>query len=145
MHQIKYAKWPHRQQKDVNHFYKSHQQNVSCHHGDIIYTAETIDKFPESSSIIGVVFIRHLTHVHTELHLMRSLYIDTAYRNKGIAQQLIKQLLAENPLPVTTICAPNLTPFYLKLGFNQCRSNSILSNKYVQGFRQKGMDVLSYK
>ena len=87
MTKLQIERWQLPQQKQVNHFYKTHNQNVSCHKRDIIFTVQDPKAQQSKSQIIAAVFIRHLTTEQDELNLLRSLFVAPEYRNNKVASQ----------------------------------------------------------
>lgn len=48
---------------------------------------------------------------------LASIAVRPAYQNRGIAKQIIQQLLEENPPPLYLTCRSSLGAFYQKFGF----------------------------
>jgi GNAT superfamily N-acetyltransferase len=141
MTKLQIERWQLPQQKQVNHFYKTHNQNVSCHKRDIIFTVQDPKAQQSKSQIIAAVFIRHLTTEQDELNLLRSLFVAPEYRNNKVASQLLNYVMQNTTSRLTTICEPNLVPLYLSAGFNICEHPN--QSKYLAKFIQQGKVVLT--
>lgn len=141
MTQLQIEHWQQPKQKQVNHFYKTHNQNVSCHKLDNIFTVQDNKKTSELSPIVAAVFIRNLTTDKGELHLLRSLFVAPQYRNNKLASQLLRYVLQNTTTNLTTICEPALLPLYLSVGFNICEAPE--QSQYLTKFIQQGKVVLT--
>lgn len=143
MTKLHIERWHQPQQKQVNHFYKTHNQNVSCHKQDIIFTVQELHTQELEPQIIAVVFIRKLITEQGELHLLRSLFVTPEHRKNKVASQLLNYVLLNNETDLTTVCAPFLVPMYLSIGFTN--SEDFPKSKYLVKFTQQGKVVLTRK
>lgn len=119
--------------KRVNHFYKYHKQNVSCHLQDQIAITEN-----EMGMILGTAFIR----CYAEYNLMRSLLVAPNCRRQGIATELVTALLTSVDTDVYLTCRSEFIEFYRKFNFvvrqnnNECLPNIILKE------HKKGLTIM---
>ena len=143
MTKLHIERWQQPQQKQVNHFYKTHNQNVSCHRQDIMFTVQEPHTQEVQSQIIAAVFIRKLMTEKGELYLLRSLFVAPEHRKKKVASQLLNYVLLNNENDLTTICDPLLVPMYLSIGFTSCEN--FPKSKYLVKFTQQGKVVLTRK
>lgn len=153
MSQLQFERWQQPQQKPINHFYKLHKQNVSCHKLDVIYLARDITKTVNEAPIVAVVFIRDISTQTENLHILRSLFVEPFYRNQGIATRLLKYLLQEHTLqaqsfqksltPLTVICEPELTNLYTNVGFKINASALLFNSPYLAKFAEQKKVILS--
>jgi GNAT superfamily N-acetyltransferase len=142
MAQLQIEQWRQPQQKLINQFYKSHQQNVSCHRADDIYFMR--DTESENDTIVAVTFIRKLTTSSEHLHLLRSLFVSPTFRNKGLAKQLIQYILQDQHVPLTVICEPKLTALYLSVGFTLSDASDCSDSDYLTKFIKQNYHILKY-
>lgn len=143
MSQFLFERWQQPQQKQINHFYKNHNQNVSCHKSDLIYLARDITKTIDDAPIIAVTFIRDISTKTESLHLLRSLFVAPPYRNQGVAKRLLAHLLQEQLPSLTVICQPSLTKLYTSAGFHINKPSLPVSSPYLAKFTQQQKVILT--
>lgn len=143
MTKLQIERWQQPQQKKVNHFYKTHNQNVSCHKQDIIFTVQEQYTQESKSQIIAAVFIRKLMAEQNEIYLLRSLFVAPEYRKNKVASQLLNYVLLNTKADLTTVCDPALVSMYLSIGFSICEDKDLSQSKYLAKFIQQGKVVLT--
>jgi GNAT superfamily N-acetyltransferase len=158
MNQFLFEHWQHPQQRQINHFYKSHNQNVSCHNLDLIYLARNTSKNVDEAPIIAVTFIRKISTKTEDLQLLRSLYVAPHYRGQGVAKELLAYVLQDYLLQerrlqanklldqgsaLTVICKPNLTNLYTNAGFCISKPALLSNSPYLAKFAQQQKVILT--
>jgi len=148
-----FERWQQTQQKQINHFYKSHNQNVSCHKLDLIYLTRDRTKTFNDAPIIAVTFIRDMSTQAESLHLLRSVFVAPQYRNQGVAKQLLAYVLKEHelqaqqlqkqPASLTVICEPALTNLYTSAGFFINKPALPFNSPYLAKFAQQQKVILT--
>ena len=124
-------------QRDINQFYRLHRLNVNCHRGDEIVVVG------DGTDIIGCGFNRVYKSLNNDRQdwLMRSLFINQAYRNQGLGTELVRALSAHHQGPLFTLCQIPLVPFYQQAGFEQCKPHGNLPIVWQKDIK-KGLSLL---
>lgn len=130
---------PVNRQRELNKFYKKHKQNVSCNLSDLIYIATS-----EQNEIIAAVIVRILPNTHK--HLLRSLFVSSQYRNKGIASNLCQLAIHSQVDEIYTMFEPSLLPFYKNLGFQKVTGKNweeLQTERQIEKQIKKGLLLMS--
>ncbi|MDF3194414.1 GNAT family N-acetyltransferase [Pseudomonas sp. 1928-m] len=90
-------------------FYRSQRSAMRATTGAQLWVAE-------DRQIVAALCLHQVAHGHW----LTSLLVDSARREQGIARQLIETALADCATPVWLFCHPQLSDFYLRLGFAPC-------------------------
>lgn len=148
MNKFLFEQWLQPQQKQINHFYKSHNQNVSCHNLDLIYLARDTEENFDNGPIIAVTFIRKISTEKENLQLLRSLYVAPNHRGQGVARELLSYLLQEHRIQdqdsaLTVICKPNLINLYIDAGFCISKPALLSNSPYLAKFAQQQKVILT--
>ena len=70
----------------------------------------------EDRQIVAALCLHQVAHGHW----LTSLLVDSARREQSVASQLAEAALADCTTPVWLFCHPQLSDFYLRLGFVPC-------------------------
>jgi len=90
-------------------FYRSQRSAMRATAGAQLWVAE-------DQEIIAALCLHEVEHGHW----LTSLLVAPAVRGQGIARQLIDTALLDCATPVWLFCHPQLSDFYLRLGFTLC-------------------------
>lgn len=88
-------------------FYRSQRSAMRAHTDGQIWVAQR-------DEVIASLCLRSVEHGLW----LTGLLVAPAWRNQGIARQLLAQALAGQRMPVWLFCQPELQPFYACLGFS---------------------------
>lgn len=90
-------------------FYRNQRSAMRAAAGAQLWVAE-------DREILAALCLHPVAHGHW----LTSLLVDSARQGQGIALQLIETALLDCPAPVWLFCHPQLSDFYLRLGFAPC-------------------------
>ena len=90
-------------------FYRSQRSAMRATAGAQLWVAE-------DQEIVAALCLHEVAHGHW----LTSLLVATALRGQGVARQLVEAALADCTTPVWLFCHPQLSDFYLRLGFIPC-------------------------
>lgn len=130
---------PPNRQRELNKFYKKHKQNVSCNLSDKVYISTS-----ECNEIVAAVIVRSLPN--TQKHLLRSLFVSSEYRNKGIASSLCRFAISNQVEAVFTLFEPELLALYTNLGFQRVNAvdwQALENEPQIQKQIKKGLLLMS--
>ncbi|PTS83773.1 GNAT family N-acetyltransferase [Pseudomonas sp. HMWF032] len=90
-------------------FYRSQHSAMRATAGAQLWVAE-------DREIVAALCLQQVAHGHW----LTSLLVDSTQRGQGVARRLIEAALADCAAPVWLFCHPQLSDFYLRLGFAPC-------------------------
>lgn len=93
----------------VNKFYRTQRSPMRASHEDQPWVAER-------GEIVAALCLRP----QAEGQWLTGLFVAPPLRQQGVARLLIEQALAQDALTTWLFCHPQLSDFYLRLGFSPC-------------------------
>jgi len=109
---------------ELKHFLKRHKQS-QIQRNDNAYIVRL--NLAQTSTIIGVARLIHLSNSQPTIYWLRGLYIETSQRKKGYAKQLLRFMVEaisqqKKPFQIITFPLKHLEALYHKQGFQRVAS-----------------------
>lgn len=110
----------------ANKFYKSQRSPMRVGRAEQVWVAR-------NTEILAACCLKPVDHGHW----LTALLVDQAWRQQGIASQLLRRLREQVAGPLWLFCHPDLWPFYQRLGFVPAPELPATLEERLQRYRRK--------